>query len=108
MGKSRDLELLPGETYALGFRRLSKEVARLHYLERHARWTGRLRTKVKRMQPVIQAARDYYRARENVSSTQAAVNAREVMWARLRFSILTHDRAERAAETMRKRHQRNT
>lgn len=96
-------KLLPGESYAAGFRRLGAEVGRLHYLERHCAWTGRLRRKVKRMEPVVNAVRAYYRAREEISATRAAAAERETLWARLRFALLTHDRAERAAQTINRR-----
>jgi len=88
-------ELLPGETYARGFRRVAEEARRLRFLLPKARAGVRLKAKAKRMQVVIHAAQNYCDARESEEYGATASRHREALWARLQYALRMYNRAER-------------
>jgi hypothetical protein len=101
------LELQQGETYALGFRRLAGEVKRLQRLSKRIERSNkrdsllkRLRTKVKRMNLVVDAVIAYDLAREHGKGGAEASRERERLWAGVKFAITNYKRGETTSNTM--------
>ncbi len=93
-------ELLPGETYALGFRRVCKELAKVLYRARQQRYLTRQQYLVKRLRAVVDAAREYREAREREDTNIKAVQHRERTWARLCLALTECDKGDRISDIL--------
>jgi hypothetical protein len=93
-------ELLPGETYALAFRRVAEELRLLRNVRWLARLGERLRGKVKRTEELLRALQRYCDAREEVEMGRAAAARREAAWAQLRYELQTYNRSELNSQLM--------
>jgi hypothetical protein len=93
-------ELLPGETYALGFRRVAEQLRLTRGAVQWSRIGRRLYAKLKRTEELIRALQRYCDAREEIEMGRIAAGRRETAWAQLQYELRMYNRAERRSFAM--------
>jgi hypothetical protein len=93
-------EPLPGETYALAFRRVAEELRLVRNVKWLARRAAYLRDKVKRTEELIRTLQKYADAREEIEMGRPASERREAAWAQLQYELRMYNRSERRSFNM--------